>query len=167
MERGPLTNRGWLAVRLALVQADRQGRPVGTAHLLLGVLEERENLLLADLGVDPARVEANLRRLWETGPPEPPGQVGPLPRAWWRLPGLWERLLRPKPNSGPAFTEEARQALLCAAREAEGAACLYVGPEHLVLGLASVDGSRAARVLEHSGADAARLRQALSLRRGG
>lgn len=167
MERGPLTNRGWLAVRLALARAERQGRPVGTAHLLLGVLAERENLFLPDLGVDPGRVEANLLRLWDTGPPEPPGQVGPLPRAWWRPPGVWERFLRPKPGSGPAFTEEARQALLAAVREAEGAACLYVGPEHLVLGLASVAGSRAARVLEHSGADAPRLRRALSLRRGG
>lgn len=167
IERGPLTNRGWLAVRAGMAQADLQGRPVGTAHLLLGLLNERENLVMADLGMDPERVEGNLRRLWQTGPEEPPGQAAPLPRAWWRAPGLWERLLGARSPAGPLFTADARQALLSAAEAADRSACLYVGPEHLILGLASVEGSRAARVLEHFGADASRLRRAIELRRGG
>lgn len=166
MRRGPLTDRAWLAVRLALDEADRQGRPVGTAHLLLGLVLERENLLLAETDTDSARVEANLRRLWETGPEEPDGAAAPPLRSWWRPPGFWDRVFPRRPDPGAAFTGDARGALARSAEFAAANGCLYVGPEHLLLGLAATEGSRAARVLEHCGAGLPRLEQALSRRRG-
>lgn len=57
------------------------------------------------------------------------------------------------------FTERARKALVLAQEEANHMQHDYLGPEHLLLGLASEEHGVAARVLKDMGADAVEIRK--------
>ncbi|MGA9159558.1 MAG: Clp protease N-terminal domain-containing protein, partial [Actinomycetota bacterium] len=56
------------------------------------------------------------------------------------------------------FTDDARRALEVAHTESRALRHTHLGTEHLLLGLASVDGSASARILRGFGLDAAGMR---------
>ena len=100
---------------------------VGSAHLLLALTREPGNvgLVLRQLGVDPELTEAMALLLYGTGTPDLP-----LPQG---------------------LTEEARQLLLGAAREAKRQKCREIRPEHLLLALARQEDSAAGELLQING----------------
>ena len=100
---------------------------VGSAHLLLALSREPGNvgLVLRQLGVDPELTEAMALLLYGTGTPDLP-----LPQG---------------------LTEEARQLLLGAAREAKRQKCREIRPEHLLLALARQEDSAAGELLQING----------------
>ena len=100
---------------------------VGSAHLLLALTREPGNvgLVLRQLGVDPELTEAMALLLYGTGTPDLP-----LPQG---------------------LTEEARQLLLGAAREAKRQKSREIRPEHLLLALARQEGSAAGELLQING----------------
>ena len=100
---------------------------VGSAHLLLALSREPGNvgLVLRQLGVDPELTEAMALLLYGAGTPDLP-----LPQG---------------------LTEEARQLLLGAAREAKRQKCREIRPEHLLLALARQEDSAAGELLQING----------------
>ena len=100
---------------------------VGSAHLLLALTREPGNvgLVLRQLGVDPELTEAMALLLYGAGTPDLP-----LPQG---------------------LTEEARQLLLGAAREAKRQKSREIRPEHLLLALARQEGSAAGELLQING----------------
>ena len=100
---------------------------VGSAQLLLALTREPKNvgLVLRQLGVDPELTEAMALLLYGTGTPDLP-----LPQG---------------------LTEEARQLLLGAAREAKRQKCREIRPEHLLLALARQEDSAAGELLQING----------------
>ena len=100
---------------------------VGSAHLLLALTREPGNvgLVLRQLGVDPELTEAMALLLYGAGTPDLP-----LPQG---------------------LTEEARQLLLGAAREAKRQKCREIRPEHLLLALARQEDSAAGELLQING----------------
>ena len=100
---------------------------VGSAHLLLALSREPGNvgLVLRQLGVDPELTEAMALLLYGAGTPDLP-----LPQG---------------------LTEEARQLLLGAAREAKRQKSREIRPEHLLLALARQEGSAAGELLQING----------------
>jgi ATP-dependent Clp protease ATP-binding subunit ClpC len=111
---------------------------VGTEHLLLGVLDEGENLalrVLTALEVDPADVRT---------------EVLPL------LDGHEAR-----PGSEPQRTPHANRALELAGSEAIRMGHNYLGCEHLLLGLVTEEEGLGGRVLRSMGVDATVARRAV------
>ena len=100
---------------------------VGSAHLLLALSREPGNvgLVLRQLGVDPELTEAMALLLYGAGTPDLP-----LPQG---------------------LTEEARQLLFDAAREAKRQKSREIRPEHLLLALARQEGSAAGELLQING----------------
>ena len=100
---------------------------VGSAHLLLALSREPGNvgLVLRQLGVDPELTEAMALLLYGAGTPDLP-----LPQG---------------------LTEEARQLLLGAAREAKRQKSREIRPEHLLLALARQEDSAAGELLQING----------------
>ena len=100
---------------------------VGSAHLLLALSREPGNvgLVLRQLGVDPELTEAMALLLYGAGTPDLP-----LPQG---------------------LTEEARQLLVDAAREAKRQKSREIRPEHLLLALARQEGSAAGELLQING----------------
>ncbi len=109
---------------------------IGTEHLLLSLIQDRDGVAaraLLALGVteDPAR--QRILQLVEPGLDEP---VGHLP-----------------------FTARAKKALGLAVREAADLGHLYIGPEHLLLGLVRQDDGVAVQVLTDLGVTRAQVRK--------
>jgi len=141
-----------------LVLAEQAARAVpydhvDTEHLLLGILEEGDNLGVAvldalDIELDDLRAELTAT-MHVTKADSPPPQ-GPLP-----------------------FTPAARRALERTASEALILGHNYVGCEHLLLGLLAADDGLAGQVLRRMGADLRSTRRAVGavltdyLQRGG
>ncbi len=136
----PMTNftpRAQQALAMARKQTDRFGHDqVGPGHLLLGILRLDSNAalgILAQLNVDPSALgEAVERSLGG-----PPGQ----PR-----------------SGGPFFAPSLKRALALAIKEARDLGHSYVGCEHLLAGLARLDGEPTQAVLKEFGVDAGRWR---------
>ena len=132
--------------RHVLVVAQEEARRLGhdylgTEHILLGLLaepKEKAALALGDLGLTADHVRARIKAIIGVGP----GGVGR------RVP----------------FTPRTKKVLELAVREARNLGHEPVGTEHLLLGLAREGEGVAATVLRESGADPAKVREAVLAR---
>jgi ATP-dependent Clp protease ATP-binding subunit ClpC len=110
---------------------------IGTEHLLLGLLREQEGIaarVLESLDVTVEEVRARTTRLVGQGDEEI--VTGQIP-----------------------FTPRAKKVLELALREALSLKHSYIGPEHILLGLARENDGVAARILLDLGADAETIRE--------
>jgi ATP-dependent Clp protease ATP-binding subunit ClpA len=134
------TNR----VRGALIKAREEAHRrhhdyVGTEHLLLGLLEEDDALVmdvLENLGVQPFAIQTTIERVVQNGQPNPRDRMPDLP-----------------------YTSRARvvldQAIAVAHEFGDG----YVGTQHLILGLIRERQGIAAQALASAGLTEASLRR--------
>jgi len=148
-------------VRLAR-EASGEWAPVATTHLLVGMLDEGENLgtrVLEALGVDldelraaalhadadepiaPATLTATPASIPEAA--DPPGSASQT--SWWG-----------------ALTVPARLTLAAALEAAIDLGHNYLGCEHLLVGLVDHEESGAGRVLQNFGVERANLRRAVT-----
>jgi hypothetical protein len=117
---------------------------IGTEHLLLGLLAEKEGVAakaLESLGVDIAALRAKLGKA-----------VGPSGT---------------EPTGSPPLTPRAKKVLELALREALGMGHQYIGTEHLLLGIAREGSGTAVQVLTQLGAPPERVRPAVTSLLGG
>lgn len=135
--------------RKVVVQAQEEARKlnqnyIGTEHLLLGLIHERDGVAskaLANLGIRPEDIRRGVIDIVGIGETEP---VGHIP-----------------------FTPRAKKVLELSLREALQMGHNYIGTEHILLGLIREGEGVAARVLQNLGADAERVRaQIMELLRG-
>lgn len=132
------------------------GSVLSSAHLLLGLLEQGDNLavrVLRGLEVDLDELADELRRLAEDahgGDREPPVEL-PGGAAHRSARSIWV-----------VMTPAAREALAVSLESAIELAHNYVGCEHLLLGLAADPGEAAGRALAGVAVDAAALRRAVN-----
>jgi hypothetical protein len=109
---------------------------IGTEHLLLGLIHEREGVAaeaLGRMGVSLEAVRAEVERIIGQGQSAPNGHI--------------------------PFTPRAKKALELSLREALHLGHDDIGTEHILLGLLRVDDGVAAEVLTGLGADLGRVRQ--------
>ncbi|SCF38073.1 Clp protease N-terminal domain-containing protein [Micromonospora mirobrigensis] len=177
------TDRARTVVRLAVeeARADGAARPVGTEHLLLGILADRDALatrLLADAGADADDLRGRIRRhtagggaglaeadaaaLREIGI-DLAAIVARIeesfgPDALREPPPPRRRWGRRRPARGP-FSGRAKKSLELALREALALRHRHIGTEHLLLGLLREGGGLGALVLTEAGVDLADLRR--------
>jgi hypothetical protein len=153
-----VTERAARAVHHARGEASRLGHDrVGTEHLLLALLADRDSLASAALGERRVEIDGVRRRVEEAAGLGPaglgPAGLGPVespPAGQAELAGL------DLPTTKP-FT----LVLALAGREAMGLEHDRLGTEHLLLGLAREGDGVAARVLEDAGAGLLELREAV------
>ncbi|MEO3751543.1 ATP-dependent chaperone ClpB [Streptomyces sp. B6B3] len=143
-----LTNRSRDAISAANDRALRDGHPdITSSHLLLALLEGRENEniqdLLAAVEADQAAVRSGAERL-----------LGGLPKV------QGASVAKPQPN------RELLAVLSDAARRATELGDAYVSTEHLLIGLAA-KGGQTAEVLTGQGASDRKLLAAFQASRGG
>ncbi|WP_431936685.1 Clp protease N-terminal domain-containing protein [Micromonospora sp. RP3T] len=176
------TDRARAVVHHALVEAQTEGRrPVGTEHLLLGVLADRDNLavrLLSADGVDADALRAAVARHTAQGV----DGLGAADAAALREIGidlaaivarieesfgpdaLREATPRPRrwwrrrPDSG-RFSARAKKVLELSLREALRLRHRHIGTEHILLGLLREGDGLAAQVLTEAGVDVDDLRR--------
>ena len=124
-----LSPRTKKVIELAIDEARRMGHGwIGSEHLLIGLIREGEGIasgIIESLGVTlPALHARVLELIGESGTPTPSSYTAPPPR---RAHG-----------SGPfdRFTDRAKRVLALAQDEAVRMGHSYIGPEHLLLGLA-------------------------------
>jgi ATP-dependent Clp protease ATP-binding subunit ClpC len=117
---------------------------VGTEHLLLGLLRERDGLAahaLESLEITIDEVRAQVARIVGQGDEATAGRI--------------------------PFTPRAKKVLELALREALSLGHNYIGTEHVLLGLAREDEGVGARILRDLGADADRIRDEVVRMLGG
>ena len=127
---------------------------IGTAHLLLGLLHERDgvaahSLRLHGIGLAPAR--SRLVEIIGRGGRSPSGHLsfsGRARKVLGRRPGQPEEAPRYIP-----FSPRAKKVLELSLREALQPGHSYIGAEHILLGLIREGDGMAAQVLEKLGAD--------------
>ncbi|MEU7616825.1 Clp protease N-terminal domain-containing protein [Micromonospora rifamycinica] len=181
------TDRARAVVRHAVEQAQADGRrPVGTAHLLLGVLADGDGLasrVLTEAGIDADDLRARVRRrsgdggigldeadaaaLREIGidlaaiVARIEDSFGPdaLREA---VPAPRRRWRMHRPGGGP-FSPRSRKVMELALREALRLRHRHIGTEHILLGLLRESGGLGARVLTEAGADLDDLRRRVEL----
>jgi ATP-dependent Clp protease ATP-binding subunit ClpC len=126
--------------RRVLVLAQEEARDlaspfIGTGHLLLGLIREREGVaaqVLDELGVTYESVRAKVEEATDASP---------------------------KPSvAAPPFTPRVKKVLEIALRESLQLGHSYVGTEHLLLGLVQEGNGVGAHILEALGADMLRVR---------
>ncbi|RAG87637.1 ATP-dependent Clp protease ATP-binding subunit [Streptacidiphilus pinicola] len=143
---GRMTAR--LKASVELGRAAAAEGPVGTRHLLVGLLDEGGNLavrLLPALGEEPEALrEAALASAAEE--PLPNSAAKPAPAG-----GFWSGLTMP-----------ARNAIGAALEAALDLGHNYIGCEHLLVGLLADEESGAGRVLHAAGLDASAVRRAIT-----
>jgi ATP-dependent Clp protease ATP-binding subunit ClpA len=127
-----LSPRTKKVIEFAIAEAGQMGQSqVGPEHLLLGIVDEGEGIasgILESLGVQLETLRAKLLELLrESGTATPPGYAPPLRRHY---------------TAGPfdRFSNRAKRALALAQDEAVRMGHNYLGPEHLLLGLARLSG---------------------------
>jgi ATP-dependent Clp protease ATP-binding subunit ClpC len=141
-----MTPRLRKAIDLAAARAGASGR-VGTRELLLGVLEEGDNLAVNVLPVLLVDID-DLRAAIERSNVD---EAAPTARADASEATGW-----------PAFTVPAQHAFAAALEASIDLANNYLGCEHLLLGLLADDESAAGRVLRDAGLDAGAARRAVA-----
>src|SRR5205814_1500586 len=131
-----LSPRTKKVIELAIDESRRMGQPrLGPEHILLGLVREGEGIasgLIESLGVTLSAVRTRLLELLaESGTPPPTGYAAP--------PGQMH-------GSGPfnRFSDRAKRVLALAQDEAMRMGHTYIGPEHLLLGLARLADHRLA-----------------------
>jgi ATP-dependent Clp protease ATP-binding subunit ClpC len=143
---GRMTDRVKASVELAHQAAGEE--PVGTRHLLVGLIDEGGNLavrLLPALGEEPdALREAALASTAEEALPSAAPTAG-------EQAGFWSGLTMP-----------ARRAIGAALEAALDLGHNYIGCEHLLLGLLAEEESGAGRILHAAGLDAAAVRRGIT-----
>ena len=124
-----LSPRTKKVIELSIDEARRMGQMhLGPEHILLGVIREGEGIasgLIESLGVSLSAVRTRLLELLASpGNPPPASYSAPQPRR--------------EHASGPfnRFTDRAKRVLALAQDEAIRMGHTYIGPEHLLLGLA-------------------------------
>ena len=127
-----LSPRTKKVIEYANAEAGQMGQAqVGPEHLLLGIVDEGEGIasgILESLGVQLDTLRAKvLELLKESGTAAPPGYAPPFRRHYY--PGPFDR-----------FSNRAKRALALAQDEAVRMGHNYIGPEHLLLGLARLSG---------------------------
>jgi ATP-dependent Clp protease ATP-binding subunit ClpA len=114
---------------------------IGTEHILLGLLRERDGLAAQALEsppfeIDIRQVRAQIVRLVGTGEERSPGQI--------------------------PFTRPAKRTLELAKRESVSLGDIYIGTEHILLGLVRESKGTGARVLRDFDADSQEVRAAVT-----
>jgi ATP-dependent Clp protease ATP-binding subunit ClpA len=127
-----LSPRTKKVIEFANAEAGQIGQShVGPEHLLLGIVDEGEGIasgILESLGVQLDTLRAKvLELLKESGTAAPAGYAPPLRRHYYA--GPFDR-----------FSNRAKRALALAQDEAVRMGHNYIGPEHLLLGLARLSG---------------------------
>jgi ATP-dependent Clp protease ATP-binding subunit ClpA len=123
-----LSPRTKKVIELAIDESRRMGQPyVGAEHILLGIAREGEGIasgIIESLGVTMFIVRARFLELLVSSGNPPPASSAPQPRR--------------EHASGPfnRFTDRAKRVLALAQDEAIRMGHTYIGPEHLLLGLA-------------------------------
>jgi ATP-dependent Clp protease ATP-binding subunit ClpA len=127
-----LSPRTKKVIELAGAEAAQMGQShVGPEHVLLGLIDEGEGIasgILESLGAQLETVRAKvLELLNESGAPPPEGYKPPSVR---------------RHQTGPfvRFSDRAKRALALAQEEAVRMGHNYIGPEHLLLGVARLSG---------------------------
>jgi ATP-dependent Clp protease ATP-binding subunit ClpC len=126
---------------ITLAQQEARGLAhnyIGTEHLLLGLLREREGLaaqVLESLDVDIGPVRDAVRRIVGPGEEAVPGQI--------------------------PFTPRTKKVLELALREALTLNHNYIGTEHILLGLVGENEGVGARILAEAGLEPERIRNAV------
>ncbi|WBB81700.1 Clp protease [Micromonospora sp. WMMD882] len=172
------TDRAREVVRQARREADRE--PVGTHHLLLALLADRDALatrLLADAGVTGDDLRIRISRRLDQGAVPGEDDADALRQIGIDLAAIEARieesfgpgaLRRPPPprrdgwwrrsGRGP-FAPGSRKALELALREALRLRHRHIGTEHVLLGLLHEGDGLAARALHDAGVDLTDLRR--------
>jgi ATP-dependent Clp protease ATP-binding subunit ClpA len=124
-----LSPRTKKVIELAIDESRRMGQShVGAEHVLLGVIREGEGIasgVIESLGVSLPTLRMKLLDLLaQSGPVPPTTYAAPPPRAHY----AWGPFNR--------FTDRAKRVLALAQDEAVRMGHTYIGPEHLLLGLA-------------------------------
>jgi ATP-dependent Clp protease ATP-binding subunit ClpA len=131
------TDRARRVVVLAQEEARELGHNyIGTEHILLGLIRERDGIAaraLEALGIRLDAVRREVREIIGTGPGLPSGHI--------------------------PFTPRAKKVLELSLREAQQLGHSYIGTEHILLGLIREGEGVAAQVLVRLGADLNRVRQ--------
>jgi ATP-dependent Clp protease ATP-binding subunit ClpA len=154
-----MTPRLHEALRLARAAAG-PGEYVQTRHLLIGVLDEGENLgtrLLEALDVDLAALRAAAAR---AGSGEPAPETGDQQDGL--VAGGDNATDRAEAPVWDGLTAPARLVIAAALEAALDLGHNYIGCEHVLLGLVGQDDSGTAGLLRRAGADQASLRQAIT-----
>lgn len=128
------------------------GEHVETRHLLIGILDERENLavrLLDTLNVDPDELRA--AALGVTADEPAPEFSAPAAQGGASPPSLWSGLTLP-----------ARVAIAAAMEVSIDLGHNYLGCEHLLIGLLEDPTTGAGSVLQETGLDTATVRSAIT-----
>jgi len=123
-----LSPRTKKVIELATMEAGHMGHPgVGPEHFLLGIVDEGEGIasgILESLGVRLETLRAKvLELLTESGAPPPEGYTPPS-------------LRRHQTGQFDRFSNRAKRALALAQDEVVRMGHSYIGPEHLLLGIA-------------------------------
>ena len=143
------------AIDLAIDEARRLGHShVGTEHLLLGLVREKETTAakaLASFGVSLDAVRQSV--VASVGRPH--GEVGAA------APASAPQPARSLGGSFDRFNDRAKRVLALAQNEAIRFNHNYIGSEHLLLGLIQEEGSVAARALAKLGVELANARKAV------
>ena len=131
MKQGRFTNRAVKAIEFAQYEAQEleQGY-IGTEHILLGLLHEREGIAakaLGSVGLDFQAVRQQVENVLEQE--------------------------EQYPSDNPYYTPMAKHAMEMSVREAQRLGHSYVGTEHILLGLLHDEDSAGARVIESMGVD--------------
>jgi len=125
-------------------EASMLGSPViGTEHLLLGVLKEREPLITELLGTANVTADALRQIIYARA-----GASGAPLDVSVEIP----------------FNREAKDVLQNAAQEADRLLHRHIGPEHLLLGLLGLEGGLAWEILREYGLSLTSIREALVIR---
>ncbi|MDX6643086.1 MAG: ATP-dependent Clp protease ATP-binding subunit ClpC [Solirubrobacteraceae bacterium] len=165
----PLSPRGTEALEQAEREAyELRSGVVRTAHLMLGLLDERESLavrVLADAGVAPEQVRAELLRAIPPIGEQPPGEDGPAESPADRMP-IPNLALEHEHGTVP-FTPQARAVLELAHDEALLRGDTAVAPEHLLVALVRCADPVASATLLDMGATAESIRAEVARRRAG
>ena len=114
---------------------------IGTEHILLGLLCERDGMasrVLRDLGIDLARTRQEVLKELD---PNCGVESSPVPRAISAAPNV------------PGFTPHAQEVLRLSRAEADRFNHCFVGTEHLLLGILKLGQGRAVGVLRNLGLD--------------